>query len=269
MMLGDTKNGITTLRFASLSGCDHGFSTRAGGVSDTPFAALNMGFNRPEPRENIIENYHRFCAANGLEFESMVLAAYAHGTNVEVITKNDRGRGIDPDLPPLNTCDGLVTNDPDTVLLTLHADCLAYFVFDPVHQAIGLAHAGWRGTLGRIGRNLIETMSKNYGTFARDVLVGIGPGICGECYEVGEDVADSFEAEYGASVVTRFAESNPHIDITAASRLQFSECGVPAENISTADCCTHENESLFFSYRRDGKIWGKTGAMCAYMRLRG
>lgn len=264
----DTAGGITTLRFRALDSCAHGFSTRTGGVSSVPFSSLNMGFNRPEPRENILENYRRFCSANGLDFHSLVLAAYAHGTNVEKVEKSDMGRGIDPDLPPLPDCDGIVTNDPDVTLLTLHADCLAYFVFDPVHRAIGLAHAGWRGTLGGVGRNVIESMRMHYGTDPKDCVVCIGPGICGDCYEVGDDVADEFEAEYGAGVVVRYEDRNPHIDITAASRLQFIRCGVPEASVHTAGLCTYESEELFFSYRRDGKIHGKTGAMCAYMRLR-
>lgn len=265
-----TNGGIATLSFPDITalGCNHGFSTRTGGVSGVPFDSLNMGFNRPEPRENILENYARFAKANGLDMNSFVLAAYEHGLNVEIVDSSDCGRGFLPDKPALPPCDGLVTDDPNVTLLTLHADCQAYFVFDPKHRAIGLAHAGWRGVLGRIGRNLITKMQNCYGSDPADIIVGIGPGICPRCFEVGDDVLRMFESEYGESVISgsKFPDKG-YVDLVLSSRLQFRDCGVPPHSIFDSGYCTYEHPEYFFSYRRDSKQWEKTGAMCAYMAL--
>lgn len=259
--------GIVRSDLFSSLGIAHGFTTRIGGNSEPPIDTLNFGFNRPEPREVIESNYHALCEAYGIDFESLVLVSYVHGTNVLEVTRDDRGRGIKKDLAPLPDCDGIVTNDPEVTLFTLHADCSALFVADPVKKAIGLAHAGWRGTVGRIGEGLMNKMQKLYGSRTEDMYALISPCICGDCYEVGKDVADSFIKEFGTDEVVKPHEKpeKAYLDIRHAAEIGFLQAGIAPSHLACIPCCTYENTDLFYSYRRDGR--GRTGAMAAYLHL--
>lgn len=258
-----------TSNLISQTGVLHGFTTRKGGNSRPPLDSLNLGFNRPEPREIIESNYHALCDACGVDYSSLVLVNYVHGTNVKAVTAADCGRGICKGKEPLPPCDGIVTNDPNVTLFTLHADCAALFVVDPVKKAIGLAHAGWRGVFGRMGQKLADKLSECYGSDPKDLVAAISPCICKNCYEVSLELAQSFADEFGKECAV-FNHKNPekaYIDIMLAAYKGFCDAGVPCSNISKMDFCTYEHSELFYSYRRSGK--DKTGAMGAFLSLRG
>lgn len=245
-----------------LEGFDHGFTARGGGVSEGHFASLNLSFSRPENRENVMENYRIFCRAAKIPFDSMVMDNYEHGTNVIKVDRKDAGRGYLIDaLPP---CDGIVTNDPAVTLITGHADCMAFFCVDPVRRCIGLAHAGWRGALGRIGARVVETMSARFGTDAADLVAAIGPSICPDCFEVGQNVAEEFAREYtGIPCVLERPGARPHVDLWMVACKQLMDAGVSADHISLFNVCTMETPRLY-SHRRDH---GNTGGMAAYLRI--
>lgn len=259
--------GVVTSDMLSALDVKHGFTTRLGGESKPPIDTLNLGFNRPEPRSIITENYKRLCREYDIPFESLVLVKYVHGTNVLEVTAKDCGRGIDENKPALFDCDGIVTNDPDVTLFTLHADCSAFFAVDPNKRAIGLAHAGWRGTYGRIGVRLIEKMRELYGCEPCDMYIAVGPCICGDCYEVSNDVAELFTREFDDDSLAKphREESKKYLDIRRAAQIQFLQAGINEERFSVIPCCTFENPDLFYSFRRDGR--GKTGAMGAFLRI--
>lgn len=252
----------TSTALGALEGFDHGFSARTGGVSKGFFSSLNLSFTRPEEPENVMENYRLFCRAMGIPFERMVMDNYAHETTVLCVSTEDAGRGYLRE--PLPSCDGLVTNDPSITLITGHADCMAFYCVDPVKKAIGLAHAGWRGALGRIGANVIRQMTEHFGTDPADVFVSVGPSICPTCFEVGKNVAESFEREFGdiPCVVSRAGEK-AHVDLWMVAAKQFCDAGVQADHFSLFDVCTMET-SLLYSHRRDR---GDTGGMAAYLRI--
>jgi YfiH family protein len=255
--------GIYTLpALERLAGFDHGFSARSGGVSEGYFASLNLSFTRPENRESVMENYRRFCRAAEIPFEQMVMDTYEHGTNVIKVDRADAGKGyrFDP-LPP---CDGLVTNDPAVTLVTGHADCMAFYFVDPITRCIGLAHAGWRGALGRIGAKVVARMAQEYGANPSDIIAGIGPSICPACFEVGENVAREFAAEYpNLPCVQEHEGARPHVDLWMVAAKQFIEAGVLPEHISFFGVCTMTTPRLY-SHRRDK---GNTGGMAAYLRI--
>ena len=255
--------GLYTLpSLERLSGFDHGFTARSGGVSEGYFASLNLSFSRPENRDNVMENFRIFCRAAEIPFDTMVMDNYEHGTNVIKVDRTDMGKGylLDP-LPP---CDGLVTNDPSVTLITGHADCMAFYFVDPVRQCIGIAHAGWRGALGRIGSRVVECMTQEYGSDPRDILAGVGPSICPDCFEVGQNVAEEFIAAYpGLPCVLEQENARPHVDLWMVAFRQFVEAGVLPEHISLFDVCTMTTPRLY-SHRRDK---GNTGGMAAYLRI--
>ena len=254
--------GIYTLpAFSAYAEIDHGFSARIGGVSQAPFTGLNLSFTN-DRREDVLENYRRFAQGAGFPDASMVMDSYEHGITVRRVDRQDRGRGYTREsLPP---CDGLITNDPEVTLITGHADCMAFYFFDPVKKAIGLCHAGWRGALGRIGGNVIAQMKRVYGSDPKDMLCGVGPSICPKCFEVGEDVCQSFEAAFPLCPLRGINErGNPTVDLWQVAACQFMEQGVLPENIHLMGVCTKETMNLY-SYRREGR----TGGMAAFLRLK-
>lgn len=258
------KNGVGIV-FSNGLEVAHGYTTRLGGVSQPPFDALNLGWNRDEPKENIRRNYELLCDAFGLAINSLVLVNYKHGTNVLAVDKRYCGSGILS--KPLPECDGLVTNDESVVLATLHADCACLFVYDSAARCIGIAHAGWRGIFGRIGAKLVEKMAEQYDSKAHNVKVAISPCICENCYEVDRSLAFEFEKEFRRNDVS-LPHTNPekaYLNLRLAAELQFLDCGILRENIYHISCCTYENEELFYSYRRDDK---KAGASAGFITLR-
>ena len=254
--------GIYTLpAFSACAEIDHGFSARIGGVSRAPFSGLNLSFTNDE-RADVMENYRRFSRGAGFPDDSMVMDSYEHGITVLRVDRWDRGRGYTREsLPP---CDGLITDDPEVTLITGHADCMAFYFFDPVQKAIGLCHAGWRGALGRIGGNVIVQMQQAFGSDPRDMLCGVGPSICPKCFEVGEDVCQDFEAAFPVCPLRGVNErGNPTVDLWQVAVCQFLEQGVLPEHIFLMGVCTMETMNLY-SYRREGR----TGGMAAYLRLK-
>ena len=248
--------------FLACRGIEHGFSAKTGGVSTGCFASLNLSFTRPEQRENVMENYRIFADAAQIPWESMVMDAYEHGATVLRVDASDCGKGylFDP-LPP---CDGLVTNDPAVTLITGHANCMAFFFYDPVARAIGLCHAGWRGALARIGREVVKKMIDCYGSDPADLLAGVGPSICPRCFEVGDDVAKAFEAAFPACPLRGKNErGRATVDLWQVAASQFLESGIRPEHIELMGVCTYEDERLY-SHRRDR---GRTGGMAAYLRI--
>jgi YfiH family protein len=245
-----------------LEGFDHGFTARGGGVSEGYFSSLNLSFSRPENRENVMENYRIFCRAAGIPFDSMVMDNYEHGTTVLRVDAADAGKGYLID--PLPACDGLVTNDPRITLITGHADCMAFFLIDPVRRCIGLAHAGWRGALGRIGARVAEMMVQLFGSDPADIVASIGPSICPDCFEVGQNVAQEFDASFpDIPCVLPRAGARPHVDLWMVACKQLFDAGLTPEHVSLFDVCTMETPCLY-SHRRDQ---GNTGGMAAYLRI--
>ena len=255
--------GIYTLpALTRLAGVDHGFTAKSGGVSEGYFASLNLSFTRPEKRENVMENYRIFCRAAEIPFDTMVMDSYEHGTTVLKVDRTDAGKGYL--LDPLPACDGLVTNDPAVTLITGHADCMAFYFVDPVKRSIGLAHAGWRGALGRIGARVVERMASEYGSDPADIIAGVGPSICPDCFEVGDNVAQEFAQGFpDLPCVLPQENARPHVDLWMVACAQFVEAGVKPEHISLFDVCTVTTPRLY-SHRRDK---GNTGGMAAYLRL--
>ena len=245
-----------------LAGFDHGFTAKSGGVSEGYFASLNLSFTRPEKRENVMENYRIFCRAAQIPFDAMVMDSYEHGTTVRRVDRADAGKGYLSD--PLPPCDGLVTDDPAVTLITGHADCMAFYLIDPVKRCIGLAHAGWRGALGRIGAQVVNRMATEYGSNPADVYAGIGPSICPDCFEVGDSVAAEFARAFPDLPCVLPRESGrPHVDLWMTACAQLAEAGVPPERIALFGVCTMTTPRLY-SHRRDK---GNTGGMAAYLRI--
>ncbi len=243
----------------------HGFSTRLGGVSRGETWSMNLSYPREESAENVLENYTRLAAAIGVDRDRIVCSAQTHTTNVLVVREEDAGCGVIRERP-WKDIDALVTNADGITLCVFTADCVPLLIADPVHHAVGAAHSGWRGTIGNIAAKTLETMNHEYGTEAGDTVCAIGPSICGDCYEIGPEVAEQFMAKYGQtdgkSPVLRSKPDGKYLlDLWESCRLNFIQAGVKPENISVTDICTHCNPDKLFSHRTQHGAQGNLGAL--------
>lgn len=255
---------LQAVNLAAEEGVLHGFTTRLGGVSEAPFESMNMSMTRNDPPINVDENFTRLCNAYDLDYNSLAIVNHEHGTNIIRIDVSHGGKGLY--RMPFKPCDGFVTNDPGVVPVTIHADCSAVFVYDPQLKAVGLAHAGWKGTLGRIAQKLVEKMSDEFGTKPENLVAAIGPCICFDCFEVDEELAQRFKNEFKSDwIAKQGAAGKAYVDLRGALAIQLLDAHVRPEHMSIMNLCTYENKDLLFSYRRDSD---GAGAMAAFMKLK-
>ena len=266
MTLNENK-GVPFLTYNKLSQIDfirHAFSTKHGGVSTDEWTSMNFAFSRGDKPENVIENYKIFSNAVGFDYNSLVTSSQDHHTYVRPVTKNECGIGIWREKDMLSV-DALITNEPNVTLVTHYADCTPLFFVDTVGKAIGLAHAGWRGTVGRIGEEVIKKMTSLYGTNPKDVVVAIGPAISRCCYEVDRDCAENFynlKDLDNSKFIFPKDEVKYMIDLLETNRQIVIKAGVKEENIVLSDLCTKCNSDLLWSHRATN---GHRGTMCAFM----
>ncbi|MBQ1389066.1 MAG: peptidoglycan editing factor PgeF [Clostridia bacterium] len=244
----------------------HAFSTRMGGVSTDEFTSMNMSFARGDKDENVIENYKRLCAAVGVSFESLTASAQDHHTFVRRVTAENCGVGITRPKD-IQSVDALVTNEPGVTLVTYFADCTPLLFVDAKNKAIAAAHAGWRGTVGEIGRLTIEKMIGEFSTDPGDLIVTVGPAIGKCCYEVDEPVADEFRKLHLDSEKFIYEKDGGKymIDLLEANTQIIMKTGVPRENITKSDICTRCSSDMVWSHRATG---GKRGGMCALLAVK-
>lgn len=161
--------------------------------------------------------------------------------------------------------DGTITNRKNVLLTTVHADCLAVFCYDPVKEAIGLCHAGWRGTCAGIAMEMVEKIEGEYGCDPEDLQIYIGPGISQCCFEAGMEVAEAFAENwtFAEDYITRtpgdVANGKCHIDIKGINQEQLELMGIPTDQIRVSEHCTCCEPQLFCSYRREGGTYMRMG----------
>jgi len=244
---------------------NHAFSTRLGGVSQGSFASLNLGLKRGDEHEHVIENYRRMGKAVGFEPGNVVFSNQIHGTGVHRAYAEDRGNGFTRPAT-IRDMDAFVTNVENVVLQTFHADCVPVFLVDPVRRAVGLAHAGWVGTLQEVAVVTVRRMVAEFGTDPADIVAGIGPSIGPDSFEVGADVADRFRAELPFSVeFTRTRGEKYLIDLWAVNRRSLEASGLAPQNIEEARLCTYANPEMFYSHRLVGT---DRGTMAAFIEIK-
>jgi purine-nucleoside/S-methyl-5'-thioadenosine phosphorylase / adenosine deaminase len=251
----------------------HGFSTRVGGQSVFPKGSLNLGFTEFDSRKAVEANRVAFFEVIGMEGFSVVRLRQSHSSRVAHIDSRKLSY-------PLVEADAVITGVPQVVLTVLTADCLPIFIVDPRSHAIGVVHAGWRGTAEGIAAKTVEALARKGRGPASSLKVAIGPSIRACCYEVGDDVFAALrktipEAEKYFSVSPAGRKPTPpdrssvgdagrgekyFLDLIAANRDQLMDAGLRAEHISISPACTGCHTDLFFSHRKEN---GRTGRMMA------
>lgn len=262
----NTVNGVAFLTYDRLSQIPfirHAFSTKIGKGSRTRHP-MDMSFDHDD-RDAVTENYKLLCNAAGLDYSSLVASAQDHHTFVRVCTSAEKGIGIYREKD-IESVDGLVTIEPGVTLCTYYADCTPLFFVDTATHAIGLAHGGWRGTVGRIAEKVVQTMRDSFGTDPKDLVCAIGPNISVCCYEVDGPCAEEFYALGLDSDRFVFPKDGGKymVDMLECNRQILLSCGVNPENITVSDICTKHNSELLWSHRATK---GDRGLMCAMMRI--
>lgn len=244
-------------------GLIHGFSTRLGGVSQGHFAFLNLRGSGPEPddRENVRENYRRFCEALGADIHDVVQSKQVHEDTVRHVTGADRGKGLF--VTTDYTADALVTNEPGLNLMVFSADCIILLLHDPVTRSIGAVHAGWRGTALDLPAKAVREMGRLFGARPETVRVAIGAGIGPCCFETHDDVPDAMRSAFGGGVedYIRPRGAKWTVDLKAVNVWRLREAGVRAEQIDVCPTCTACHTDLYWSHRITGDKRGVQGAL--------
>ncbi len=237
-----------------------GIFTRRGGVSPHPWRSLNLGGTVGDTRTNVIENRRRIFDLMQRPVESIFDTWQVHSDRVVCV---DQPRPLESQ--PIQA-DAILTNDPRITLFMRFADCVPIFFYDPVKRVIGIAHAGWVGTIKRIAEQVVRTMARRYGCCPTDIRAGIGPSIGVDHYLVGQDVIAATNAVFGEQVNQLLMERDGkmHLDLWAANRLSLQTAGV--RKVETAGVCTACNQDDWYSHRGE---MGKTGRFGAILALRG
>jgi polyphenol oxidase len=299
--------GLQILEAQSLAQLDwlvHGFSTKPGGTSELESSTrdsrasnaaqvervLNLGFTDWDQREHVIANRAKFFHAMGATRLRPVTLRQIH---------SDIPHRVDAALAKSKASpqgDALFTREPGYLLAVQTADCIPILLADTRTRTVAAVHAGWRGTLRRIVAKTLGRMQMEFGTRPRDVIAALGPGIGRCCYEVGEDVAREFNAQFpqarewfdGPFDALASGESDPNwlpwltmkppghappprrvnLDLVAANRAILADAGVPPGQIFSADYCTACRSDLFFSYRRERSTGRPTGRMMASIGIK-
>jgi len=233
---------------AEVPGLAHGVTTRAGGVSEGPYASLNLGLTTGDPGDAVAENRRR--VARALDFGSLLLPHQVHG---------DAVLQVHTPLDAVGRCDALSTDQPGVLLGVLGADCPGVLLVHPQRRALAVVHAGWRGVEAGIVPKVVRHLRAAYGSPPEALLAVIGPGISGHRYEVSDDVATRIagavphDGERALRVPGR--PGHAHVDLVEAIHRQLRGSDVAAERIARHGVCTYDDHR-FFSHRRDA---GRTG----------
>ena len=234
----------------------HGFTTRAGGVSAAPYAALNLGSKWGDSPENVAENRRRLLLASGAR--TMFSVSQVHGTRVVRVAAQD-----DPDTVKGEQADGLCSDGAGLGLSIHVADCVPVLIADPRTGACAALHAGWRGTVAGMATAGVAALAGGLGCRPEDLRVALGPCIGRCCFDVGPEVLAAFEVAWpgarAAGVVLETTGFQPRIDVRQCLRLQLQAAGVLPEHIDVSSECTScDPAGRFYSYRRSGRLTGQS-----------
>jgi len=247
-------------------GARHAVSTRLGGVSEGAFATLNLGYSVGDDPLCVEENRRTLFAAMGIRADAVVSCHQVHSTSVTCVDAGAAGRGAATTANIIPASDALITNRADLYLFLRFADCVPVLLCDPMHHAVGLAHAGWKGTIGNIVGQTVAAMSAAFATRPLDLLAAIAPCI-GSChYQIREDVAQHVRAAlpFWPQVLRPDTDEHFFLDLAEANRRLLVAAGVAAANIVVSGLCTACHTDQFYSHRAENGKTGRFGVLLAW-----
>ena len=240
----------------------HFVSTRTGGFSSPPYAALNLGFHVGDNPGMVLKNRERLAAAMKIPLDNFTTARQVHDNNVEIITEALRGRGAANFDTAVYATDAMVTATPNICLMVLQADCVPLLFFDLKKKVIGVAHAGWKGTVRMVAQNTVKLLKEKFNSLPDDILVGIGPSIGPCCYEIGPEVIIQIAKAFNnkKECINETSDGKSYFNLWEANKMQLVQSGIPEKNIEIAKICTFCDHTVFFSYRHQQRETGRFGA---------
>lgn len=260
------EQGLVTFQSSRLRalGFVHAFTTRRGGVSEGPYASLNLDTlekgEATDANTAVAENFRRLRRALGGERLVRVAVRQVHGREVWVPPPGP----VHPRDAP--EADAMVTTEPGKLLTVRVADCAPILLGGRTatgERVVAAVHAGWRGVVAGVAPAAVATMRERFGAPPEELVAAIGPCIGPAHFEVGPEVVEAFEGAGLGGTAQPGARGRPHIDLRRAVSLQLQNAGVPAERIEMSEHCTYQEAELFYSYRRDGARSGRLAAVIA------
>lgn len=257
-----------------MPGLSAGFTGRGGGISEPPYDSLNLAYHVGDDPQHVVQNRRRLARTLGFAPEAWTCGEQVHGKNIAVVRAEDRGMGRLDRSSAFQETDGLVTNVPDVLLASFYADCVPLYFADPVNRAVGLAHAGWKGTVRLIAAEMIGTMEREFGSRRSDIRTAIGPSIGECCYEVDEAVMEkvrgalplALDGNGGAPYFSPSAnEGKTMLNLKEMNRIIMIKAGILPTHIECTTWCTSCHPEYFFSYRKQG---GVTGRMASWIGMK-
>lgn len=251
------KNGVTFYQFRSL--VDHHISnaifTRHGGVSPRPWSSLNVGATVGDELSRVRENRKRVFSAINIAPESVYEVWQVHSAEVVIASQPK------PPQSEHKKADVILTNNQQVNLLMRFADCVPIFLFDPIHKAIGIVHAGWRGTVSKAAQAAVVAMQTTFGSSPDKIIACIGPSICQKHYQVGEEVVNAVRDTFGheSNHFLRFTDQVWKLDLWNANQHILEDSGVKC--IETSRICTACEVQDWYSHRAENGSTGRFGAM--------
>jgi len=237
------------------------FSTTRGQVDGrNPYSSVNLCDYVGDDALRVLDARLTLAMQLGVDLDDLVMPRQTHSCRVAVIDERFRTLDIDKQEAALEGVDALVTKLQGLVIGVNTADCVPIVLADVRAGVIAVAHAGWRGTVGRIGEAVVKEMVRQGASPGR-IQASMGPSICQECFEVGDEVVEAFDKacfDLGAIVKRNAVTGKAHIDLRAANRAVLAAAGVPVVNIAMSQHCSRCDHDRFFSARRLGIDSGRT-----------
>lgn len=250
------------LRFSSFShidGLQHAITTRHAGSSTGFYASLNLGLHVGDNAEDVCENRQTIARNLGYNPENLIAVQQTHGANIAVVTHKNRGRGALDWQSAIPSTDALMTQESETPLMILVADCAPLLIVDKRNHVLAVVHAGWRGATSRIASQTVLKMTAQFGTKIEDLRLGIGPCLCESCFEIGEEVVSAANEIAPQSVLSGFEK--PHLDLRELLRQDLRSVRVLGSQIETLPHCPRCTTQKFFSHRGENGTTGRFGVV--------
>jgi len=245
-----------------------GFTTKIGGFSKEEYSTLNMGFHVGDQLEDVKSNRLYLAEKLNVPIHQWVGAKQIHHNVVAMITDQNCNMGATDYESALEGIDGMITDHKEILLTLCFADCVPIYFFAPKSHVVGIAHAGWKGTVLQISKEMIRSFSHK-GVSRSEIEVVIGPSICRSCYIVDDRVikeVDKLINNQKTNVYDKISKGQYALDLKALNYELLIQEGIPKENIKISSLCTSCQSSFFYSHRRDN---GKTGRMMAFIGWKG
>lgn len=237
------------------------FTTERGAVTPrNKYSEFNVCNYTGDDALHVLDCRMQLCMELGIDMDSLIMPHQTHSSKVVVIDGKYMTLDIDKQEAALEGVDALVTKLHDVCIGVNTADCVPILLADRHAGVIAACHAGWRGTVARIAAKTVEAMVKQ-GASAKNIVAVMGPSICQDCFEVGDEVVEAFDkAKFDVNaIVSRNSDTGKvHIDLRKANAMVLQQAGVPADNINSKCGCSKCNSKQYFSARTLGTDSGRT-----------